>query len=250
MYVGNNPANHNDPDGHCYPICTAVIGAAIGAIVGATAYTIANHGQSFDANEMLIAAGAGALAGGLIGTGVGILAVGATAAVTTAATFAIGAGTASGIAEIDYIKSNPMKFETKPFAINAVISGVVGGITAIAPFSPAGIAVKGATYVGGAEIQYALLSEDWNSIGAIRAGTQGLLATVFDVGFSYAFVNGRYSNTKLEEIVWPNKFYQKEVLEEAVLARARTGVVNFSSGIVSGSASAWLNGKLNRMIPE
>ena len=55
--------------------------------VGYTAYTIGSH-QQFNTNTMLMAAGGGALAGGLIGTGVGLanglsVAAATTAAVTT-----------------------------------------------------------------------------------------------------------------------------------------------------------------------
>jgi RHS repeat-associated protein len=75
-YTNNNPVRYNDPSGHCLILCTAIIGGAIGAIVGAvgyTAYTIAT-GNEFNTGTMLLAAGGGAVAGALIGTGVGIAA--------------------------------------------------------------------------------------------------------------------------------------------------------------------------------
>ena len=89
IYANNAPINFNDPSGHC-PLClTAVIGGAVGAIVGAVGYTAysAISGQQFNTGHMLLAAGGGAVAGALIGTGVGWAAgVGAAEATTIAVT--------------------------------------------------------------------------------------------------------------------------------------------------------------------
>ncbi len=94
-YVNENPLRYNDPTGHC-PLClTAVIGGAVGAIVGAvgyTAYTVAT-GTEFNTGHMLLAAGGGAVAGALIGTGIG-WAAGVSAAEATAAGV-----TAAGVVE-------------------------------------------------------------------------------------------------------------------------------------------------------
>jgi len=86
-YVNNSPVNFTDPSGHC-PLClTAAIGGSIGAIVGALGYTAyaAYTGQGFNTTHMLLAAGGGAVAGALIGTGVGIAAGVGVAEATTAA---------------------------------------------------------------------------------------------------------------------------------------------------------------------
>ena len=94
-YVNNSPINFNDPSGHCLILCTAIIGGAIGAIVGAvgyTAYTIAT-GREFNTGHMLLAAGGGAAAGALIGTGVGIAAGMSAAAATTATVTGAGVAT-------------------------------------------------------------------------------------------------------------------------------------------------------------
>jgi len=250
-YVGNNPVNKTDPDGQCYPLCTIAIGAALGAMAGAITYTVMNHGQDFNQGEFLAATLGGAIAGGLIGTGVGILAAGGTATATAIATFAIGAGTGAGITGLDYTTSNPGSFETKPYVINTTISGAVGGISAVAPLTPAGVAAKGITYVAGAELQYGLLADEWTAQGAALAGANGLLSTVFDVSSSYALHKGFVADTMLEESVWPNSKlgpYQNNLLNEAINARTRAGTLNMASGVISGGLSAWTNRKTKLLV--
>jgi RHS repeat-associated protein len=96
-YVGNNPLLYTDPDGHCWPICTAIGGALVGAIVGAAMAAgpqmIANiaSGQplmaNIDATEVAKAAVTGAVTGAIggvmpAGAGVvGVMAVGAVSGV-------------------------------------------------------------------------------------------------------------------------------------------------------------------------
>jgi RHS repeat-associated protein len=72
-YVGNNPVKNTDPDGHCYPLCTMAIGAAVGAVAGAAIYTYYNHGQDFSYNGFALSVGVGIVAGGIAGTGVGLV---------------------------------------------------------------------------------------------------------------------------------------------------------------------------------
>lgn len=69
-YVGNNPETRNDPSGHCWPWCTALIGAAIGAVVGVvitTAKSVIVDHKPPSLGEVLGAAASGALSGVVIG---------------------------------------------------------------------------------------------------------------------------------------------------------------------------------------
>ena len=108
-YANNNPIRYNDPSGHCLVLCTAIIGAAVGAIVGAvgyTAYTVAT-GKEFNTGNMLLAAGGGAVAGALIGTGVGIAAGMSAAAATTAAVTGGGAATTAATTVLNATGGDP-----------------------------------------------------------------------------------------------------------------------------------------------
>jgi hypothetical protein len=51
-YVRNNPLSHVDADGHCWPLCTTVVGGAIGGAVGA----VSNFYSQWSSNGHNIAA--------------------------------------------------------------------------------------------------------------------------------------------------------------------------------------------------
>ena len=109
-FVQGTPVLYTDPSGHCLVLCTAVIGGAVGAIVGAvgyTAYTIAT-GKEFNTGNMLLAAGGGATAGALIGTGVGIAAGMSAAAATTAAVTGGGAATTAATTVLNATGGDPL----------------------------------------------------------------------------------------------------------------------------------------------
>lgn len=77
-YVRNNPLANADADGHCYPVCTVVGGAALGALAGAAAETLgeALKGETLSLTKIGSAAGAGAITGaitGLAGPEAGVL---------------------------------------------------------------------------------------------------------------------------------------------------------------------------------
>ncbi|HSY36526.1 MAG TPA: RHS repeat-associated core domain-containing protein [Acidobacteriaceae bacterium] len=75
-YVGNNPLGKADADGHCYPWCTALIGAGIGAAAEFTHEAI--QGKGFDGGKITAAAVGGAVIGvvGPAGAAAGLGAVG------------------------------------------------------------------------------------------------------------------------------------------------------------------------------
>jgi RHS repeat-associated protein len=78
-YVGNNPEGRTDPTGHCWPWCTALIGAAVGAVIGVAVTTVTSYattGKPPSGGELLQAAVSGAVSGaivGVLGPGAGVV---------------------------------------------------------------------------------------------------------------------------------------------------------------------------------
>jgi RHS repeat-associated protein len=172
-YVGNTPINGTDPDGHCYPLCTMAIGAAIGAMAGGIAYTIANHGQDFNYKGFAGAVGVGLVAGGVIGTGVGIgllaAAPAAAGTIVTAASvavpladasMAISAGTAGLVTGGTYIASHPGNFESTDFYLQTGSSLIAGAASAD---PTAGILTKVGVNFVAADISYYMNGQDLRS---------------------------------------------------------------------------------------
>ncbi len=188
-YVNNNPIRYNDPSGHCLILCTALLGGAIGAIVGAVTYT-ATNAHSFDTGEMLVTAGGGAVAGALIGSGVGLLTGGAAGALATTATIMTGAGSGAAGSGAGYMLTNIGGFEENSFLETTAIGGVVGGISAPLPVSSIGTIGKGLTYIAGSETQYALQTDEWTVEGAQQAAIYGAVGAGFDLFASYPFTTG------------------------------------------------------------
>ena len=69
QYVEDNPETHNDPSGHCWPLCTMLIGAVIGATisVGTTVVTNAVQGKPTYMGQIAQATVVGALSGAVAG---------------------------------------------------------------------------------------------------------------------------------------------------------------------------------------
>jgi hypothetical protein len=230
------------------------IGATIGAIAGAALYTY-NNQQTFDVAEYRTAVIGGAVAGALLGSGLGALTVGVAGTATTAATFAVGAGTAATLTEADYMTSNKNSFNTKEYVVNSSVSAAVGGTTAIAPIiaPTAGMAtaIKAAIYIGGAELQYGLLTKNVTTRGVLEAGMAGVLSTALDFGtnklFNSSFVP---DNTRNALAVRNNPTMQNSVLDEAIKFQSRFGYSNFYNGLVSGSASWYGNRKLREYMDK
>jgi RHS repeat-associated protein len=65
QYVGNNPLSKADKDGHCWPVCTAILGAGLGAL--AEAGTEYLKGEKLNPYKIGAAAAAGAVTGAIAG---------------------------------------------------------------------------------------------------------------------------------------------------------------------------------------
>jgi hypothetical protein len=133
--VRNNPLKYVDPSGHIpIPMITGAIGGLIGGVAGAGLYAW-SVGGNINGEDMLLAAGAGAVSGALIGSGAALIgaAVGTAGAVSagtvTASTMLIGAGSGMGAAGAGQLVSNG--FTETPFNKNAFIattgSNLIGG---------------------------------------------------------------------------------------------------------------------------
>ena len=180
-YVNNNPVIFTDPSGHIAWFATAAIGAVIGGIIGGTLYYFNNPG-SFNWGECGAAAGAGLLAGGLIGSGVGLLAAPATsAALASVATAITGAGAGVTGSAIGYTITNQDSFDTLSFVETTTVGGIVGGISAAIPINGLGVAAKGITHIAGAETLYALQTNEWTVEGAQQAAMYGVFSAGVDV---------------------------------------------------------------------
>jgi RHS repeat-associated protein len=119
-YVGDNPETRNDPSGHCWPLCTMILGAVIGAAisVGTTLVSDAVQHKAPSFGEIAQSAVVGAVSGavsGLAGPEAGPV-----------AKMAIGA-LASGAGQM---ASNAMSGKPLMDGVGqaALIGGVTGGI--------------------------------------------------------------------------------------------------------------------------
>ena len=252
-YANNNPLAYTDPSGHVAWFVTGAIGAAVGGIVGGALY-YANNRNSFDWGKCGAAAGAGAIAGGLIGSGVGLLAAPATsAALATAATAIAGAGTGAAGSAIGYTLTNQDFFDTTSFVETTAIGGAVGGISAITPVSGLGVAAKAATYITGSEFQYALQTDNWTVEGAQQAAFYGAVGAGFDVAGSLA-VQG-FGSQVLSD-VFPSSGPQGylppqgygDILNTAARYRSGVAQINTGTGLVSGVGSSITSWKLSQQL--
>ena len=140
-YVLNNPLKYTDPTGHIVWV-TAAIGAAIGGTV--TGATYLYTAPEWDIYAFGTVFGAGAVAGGLIGSGIGAAAgtvqMSATLAMASSAAVASGSGaiaTAEAYMVINYAYDQP--FDKSDFAISTGTAAVEGAVNSLIPGS--GLAV-------------------------------------------------------------------------------------------------------------
>jgi RHS repeat-associated protein len=123
-YVQGNPETMTDPDGHCWPLCSIVIGAIVGAVVGAavSVATQAASGHGVNWGQVGRDAASGAVSGaisGLAGPEAGFL-----------AHAAIGAASGAAGQMVNNI------IDHKPLGDGVLTAAIVGGVT--------GVAAKGA----------------------------------------------------------------------------------------------------------
>ena len=234
MYVGNNPINNNDPDGRCYPVCTAIIGAAIGSIVGAVAYTANNNGSSFDAGEFWIAVGVGAISGGLIGTGVGILAMpGASVAALAVSPKLIGGGVSAITTATGYITNNKNKFDSKSFLLQTTISGVAGAATSDPTMSLKG---KWARNLMANELSYYLTDEYPSFTGGLAVAGSTTLSAGFQLGFdslaeNHMTVSAPWMKNIADDAI---PFYMNRYASTVASSRAKDAISSVVTGFLSG----------------
>jgi len=54
-YVLNRPTTGSDPDGHCFPVCTAIVGGVVGAVAGAAIAAVPTMIQNAQNHQPLTA---------------------------------------------------------------------------------------------------------------------------------------------------------------------------------------------------
>ena len=146
MMVRGNPLKFNDPSGHC----PWLIGAAIGGIVTSATYMLTTDYNKWDGGQLGTVAFAGAAAGALIGTGIG-LAAGTTqmaAAMAMASSAAVASGSGAIATAEAYMVANKFtgqQFDTSDFAVSTGTAAVEGAANSLVPGS--GLAA-GATRAG------------------------------------------------------------------------------------------------------
>jgi RHS repeat-associated protein len=183
-YTLDNPIRYNDPTGHCVPLCSGAIGLAVGLVAGAIMYAANNQGEDFDWGELAMAAGAGAIAGGLIGSGLALIAAPATTGLAlTAATAMVGGGTGMAFSSGSYMVRNRNSFDKGSFAMETAAGGAIGAVGAVS--GPVG---KIAANVAGAELLYlgetAYRGRKIKMMDAAQAGGIGLASGLVDAGVS------------------------------------------------------------------
>jgi hypothetical protein len=116
-YVRNNPLTNLDKDGHCYPVCTALLGAGLGALAE-TASELANH-QKLSSGKILAAA----VGGGVLGAITGPVGDAAEVGLLTKAVVQIGANVIGGAVERGLTGEKVVSKE----ALKDAAAGALGG---------------------------------------------------------------------------------------------------------------------------
>ena len=134
-YVGNNPIMGTDPDGHCWPLCTAIAGAVIGGLIGGAVQVVNNvrHDMPLTTDvgkAVTVGAVAGAVGGTTFGAGAAVLGTGFAATVVSGAVSGAVAGQAS-IATGNILDNQPLTQDLgdpHDLARDAAIGGVLASV--------------------------------------------------------------------------------------------------------------------------
>ena len=134
-YVGNNPIMGTDPDGHCWPLCTAIAGAVIGGLIGGAVQVVNNvrHDMPLTTDvgkAVTVGAVAGAVGGTTFGAGAAVLGTGFAATVVSGAVSGAVAGQAS-IAAGNILDNQSLTQglgDPHDLARDAAIGGVLAGV--------------------------------------------------------------------------------------------------------------------------
>lgn len=138
-YTWNNPVNLTDPDGNCPNCVTAAIGFGVGAVVGA-GFSIINQiqsGEGVSLEQTLIDGAAGAVSGGVIGSGAGLIAgvggIASTGGLLVAGGTGFGASVAGDLTKqgLEVATGNREGLDIPEMAENAAVAiplNMVGGL--------------------------------------------------------------------------------------------------------------------------
>jgi len=218
VYVGNNPALYVDPSGRFINI---LIGGVVGGAVGAGAYTlsVALSGRQFNARDMWVVAGTGAVAGGLIGSGVGILAL-------------IGAG--AGSSGLGYLAANAWmgsQFCVKDFGIAVGVGAISGALTPVVGTTVPGVmALEASANVA----QYWLMEYTSG-----RRPTPGGMAWSVATGATAGLTVGSYKRPQIPQIYdvrspWLDQALLKDMLRDEIITTTfRETPRSFAASVVS-----------------
>jgi hypothetical protein len=206
-------------------------------------YTYNNQGN-FDVSEYRTAVIAGAIAGGLIGSGIGILAGPAvTIAAANTAAMAIGAGTSATITGSSYIASNPDNFMTTPFVIQTGTSAVAAAITSNPGID---IGIKILANVGASETSYFTSGGNHPLTGAIITGAIATVAT----GAQFGVDTYAEENLMINRPLQSNFGLISDATKQITSQNIRTVIYSSVSGITTGlaiSAGAWIQKKFKML---
>ncbi|MBI5304865.1 MAG: RHS repeat-associated core domain-containing protein, partial [Chloroflexi bacterium] len=246
-YTRNNPLRYTDPSGHCAIICTGAIGLVVGGLVGFGAYAITHQGN-FNTNDALVAAGTGAAAGLLIGSGVGIA---AGSSVLGGMLTSAGIGAAGN--ELYYTATHQSNFNATDLVIQSGMGAATGaatGFAAAGPFSAgAKIVASGVYNAMGAEFSYIY---DKGLENVTPAG----IATTGTVGFMGGALGGKFAANDYSSVLTKshpiminhamptpavNYVFENSAWPAAVDTTIGTGIRDWGVWTATNAAVDWVN---------